>query len=115
VPVVGAGSAYDGGAYGSIPAASNPSVPVVGTGSAYDGGAYGSIPAAPVQPSCLGIDLPAGTDMSEITSGMRDYVRQCSYRQSAAAQPVSLGIDLPAGSQLSDLPAGLAEYVRPSR
>jgi hypothetical protein len=43
VPVVGAGSAYDGGAYGTErPVVRNPNVPVVGAGSAYDGGAYGT-------------------------------------------------------------------------
>jgi hypothetical protein len=44
VPVVGAGSAYDGSAYVEYltrrSAASNPNVPVIGTGSAYDGGSY---------------------------------------------------------------------------
>jgi hypothetical protein len=41
VPVIGAGSAYDGGAYGR-PVVRNPNMPVVGAGSAYDGGAYGT-------------------------------------------------------------------------
>ena len=36
--VIGADSAYDGGAYGTErPAMRNPNVPVIGTGSAYDG------------------------------------------------------------------------------
>jgi hypothetical protein len=38
VPVIGTGSAYDGGAYVTKrPAVYNPNVPVIGTGSAYDG------------------------------------------------------------------------------
>jgi hypothetical protein len=41
VPVIGTGSAYDGGSYVTErPAARNPNVPVIGTGSAYDGGSY---------------------------------------------------------------------------
>src|SRR5262245_14770240 len=38
VPVIGAGSAYDGGtSLTKRPAVRNPNVPVIGTGSAYDG------------------------------------------------------------------------------
>jgi hypothetical protein len=38
IPAIGAGSAYDGGAYVTKqPAARNPNVPVIGAGSAYDG------------------------------------------------------------------------------
>jgi hypothetical protein len=38
MPVIGTGSAYDGGSYGTRqPAARNPNIPVIGTGSAYDG------------------------------------------------------------------------------
>jgi hypothetical protein len=38
VPVIGTGSAYDGGSYVTRrPAVRNPNVPVIGTGSAYDG------------------------------------------------------------------------------
>ena len=38
MPVIGTGSAYDGGAYVTEqPAAHNPNMPVIGTGSAYDG------------------------------------------------------------------------------
>jgi hypothetical protein len=38
IPVIGTGSAYDGGSYGTQrPATRNPNIPVIGTGSAYDG------------------------------------------------------------------------------
>jgi hypothetical protein len=47
VPISGTGSAYNGGAYGTRPAARNPNVPISGTGSAYNGGAYGALPATP--------------------------------------------------------------------
>jgi hypothetical protein len=42
MPISGAGSAYDGGAYGTSPATTtpNPNTPVIGTGSVYDGGTY---------------------------------------------------------------------------
>jgi hypothetical protein len=41
MPLIGTGSAYDGGAYVTErPAVRNPNVPVIGTGSAYDGRAY---------------------------------------------------------------------------
>jgi hypothetical protein len=37
-PVIGTGSAYDGGSYVTRrPAARNPNTPIIGTGSAYDG------------------------------------------------------------------------------
>jgi hypothetical protein len=73
VPISGTGSAYDGGAYGSLrqalripnsvahapaaapvaaPALRNPNVPISGTGSAYDGGHYtGVLPAQGVSPN----------------------------------------------------------------
>jgi hypothetical protein len=119
VPVVGAGSAYDGSAYVEYltgrAAASSSNVPVVGAGSAYDGGAYGTVPAAPAQPSCLGIIPPTGIDMSVISTGLNDYVRRCSAQQSVKAQPIGLGIDPPAGVERSELPAGLTDYIRPSQ
>jgi len=38
VPVIGTGSAYDGGSYVTQrPAVRNPNMPVIGAGSAYDG------------------------------------------------------------------------------
>jgi hypothetical protein len=41
MPMIGAGSAYDGGSYVTErPAERNPNVPVIGAGSAYDGGSY---------------------------------------------------------------------------
>jgi hypothetical protein len=45
-PVAGAGSAYDGGHYGSPVMApqTSPNVPAIGTGSVYDGGHYGAAP-----------------------------------------------------------------------
>jgi hypothetical protein len=95
--------------------ASSPNVPVIGAGSAYDGGAYGTLPAAPAQPSCQGIELPTGTDMSQISSGMWDYVLQCSRQLSAKAQPIGLGIDLPTGAERSELPTGLTDYIRPGQ
>ncbi|HET9223083.1 MAG TPA: hypothetical protein VFO07_11290, partial [Roseiflexaceae bacterium] len=49
-PATGAGSAYDGGHYGSpvMPPQTWPNVPAIGTGSVYDGGHYGSSTAAPL-------------------------------------------------------------------
>jgi hypothetical protein len=48
LPVIGAGSAYDGGHYtGALPAKRvSPNLSTIGTGSAYDGGHYtGALPA----------------------------------------------------------------------
>ena len=44
-PAMGMGSyqRYGSGAYGPRPALRNPNVPISGTGSAYDGGAYGTV------------------------------------------------------------------------
>jgi hypothetical protein len=89
---------------------------VVGTGSAYDGGAYGSIPAAPAQPSCLGVSLPStGIDMAEISTGLSDYARRCEAQLKVKAQPIGLGIELPYGAERTELPTGLTDYVRPSQ
>jgi hypothetical protein len=51
-PVIGAGSAYDGGSYVTErPAPRNPNMPVIGTGSAYDGGSYVTERSAPRNPN----------------------------------------------------------------
>src|SRR6266508_4490933 len=49
VPVIGSGSAYDGGHYtGSLPVNHvSPNVPISGTGSVYDGGHYGGFVSVP--------------------------------------------------------------------
>jgi hypothetical protein len=126
VPAIGTGSAYDGRSYGGAPAAPaavNPNVPAIGTGSAYDGRSYGGArPAAPVQPSCLGINLPTGADMGEVTRGMNDYVRRCSYgaaqaQPAAPAQPLAqirsdcYGVELPTGTDMSEISSGMWDYV----
>jgi hypothetical protein len=57
-------------------AAPNPNVPISGAGSAYDGGSYGSPwPTAQAQPTGLGIDLAPGTDLRGMPTGLTDYVR----------------------------------------
>jgi hypothetical protein len=87
-PSSGTGSASDGSAYvdyllsgpsaGSAePALPTPTPPVIGTGSAYNGGSYGSTwPTAQAQPAGLGIDLPAGTDLRGLPTGLTDYLRR---------------------------------------
>ena len=55
----------------------NSNVPVVGTGSAYDGGSYGiARPTAQALPTGLGIDLLAGTDLHGMPAGLTDYLRR---------------------------------------
>jgi hypothetical protein len=106
----------------AAPATSNPNVPVIGAGSAYDGGSYGAAqPAAPTQPKCSPIQLPPGVDMSEITARIDDYVRRCSPD---AAQPVAPAqpaaptqrkcppIELPPGASMSEVTSQINDYVR---
>jgi hypothetical protein len=104
------------------PAASNPNVPVIGAGSVYDGGSYGAAqPAAPTQPKCSPIQLPPGVDMSEITARIDDYVRRCSpdaaqpaapAQSAAPAQPNCNGIELPPGVDMGQITNLINDHVR---
>jgi hypothetical protein len=114
VPISGAGSAHDGSAYVEYllsgpsaepvePALANSNVPVPQVDSSYSGSAYAEYleyltgrpfselarPAAQAQPTGLGIDLPAGTDLRGMPAGLTDYVRRNpSAARSLPDQPV---------------------------
>ncbi len=75
---------------------------------------YTAAPAAPIIPGTpLGIDLPAGTNINELPTGLTDYLRPGSVDQARPAPAVPLGIDLPTGTKKSELPTGLTDYLRP--
>jgi hypothetical protein len=106
----------------AAPAASNPNVPVIGAGSAYDGGSYGAAqPAASAQTNCNGIDMLAGAAMGELTARIDEHARRCANsatQPAAPAQPVAPAqpkcppIELPPGADMSKVTAQINDYVR---
>src|SRR5262245_60735880 len=69
--------------------------------------------AIAAQPAPLGINLPYGANIHELSAGIRDYIRTEAQPAPVAFEQHPLGISLPQGANAAELPRGLTGYLRP--